>query len=207
MTGVSPLQPAFIRVFFDENELPADRFVQGDPALITGTLAELEVTNTRCAPLNGRGVLASGLKKVRISGNHFHTAGAGVFISGDYSFWYESGPVERAVIENNFFDNCDYRSGGATQEPLAVFPELASLKEGYFYHGKISVLNNRFRAAGRPLVSIMSAAEAEVAGNTYEADESYIFNPRTEAGYFFTTADSPKAAFCHCGKIIDKNNW
>ena len=207
LTGVSPLQPAFIRVFFDENELPADRFVQGDPALITGTLAELEVTNTRCAPLNGRGVLASGLKKVRISGNHFHTAGAGVFISGDYSFWYESGPVERAVIENNFFDNCDYRSGGATQEPLAVFPELASLKEGYFYHGKISVLNNRFRAAGRPLVSIMSAAEAEVAGNTYEADESYIFNPRTEAGYFFTTADSPKAAFCHCGKIIDKNNW
>ncbi|MBE6356825.1 MAG: hypothetical protein E7058_06890 [Lentisphaerae bacterium] len=206
LTGVAPLQPAFIRVFFDENELPPDRFVQGDPALVTGTLADLEVTNTRCAPLNGRGVLASGLKNVHIAGCCFHTAGAGVFISGDYSFWYESGPVGNAVIENNFFDNCDYRSGGATQEPLAVFPELASLKENYFYHGKITVKNNRFRSAERPLVSIMSAAEAVVCGNTYDADDTYVFNPRTEAGYFFTAADSPMAAFCHCGKVTDENN-
>ena len=198
---VTPCNKAFVIVDIDERELPT-MFVQGDPALILETLADLEVTNTECRPLNGRGVLASGMNRVHISGCRFHTSGAGVFISGDFSFWYESGPVREALIENNFFDNCNYYAFGATQEPLAVFPELASLAESYYYHGRIEVKNNRFRAADRPLVSIMSAAEAEVCGNVSESDDTYPFFPHETAGYHFTTADSPKAAFLHCGRIV-----
>lgn len=205
LTGVVPLTPAFIRVDFDENALP-ESFVQGDPVLITGTMGELEIADTECRPLNGRGVLASGMKRVRISGCTFHTSGAGVFISGDWSFWYESGPVEETVIENNLFDDCDYNPFSATQEPLSVFPELASLTEGYFYHGSIRVANNRFRSAVRPLISVMSAAEAEVSGNLFELDNSRPFVPRAEAGYHFTTAASPKAAFLHCGVVRESGD-
>lgn len=129
-----------------------------------------------------------------------------VFISGDWSFWYESGPVTEAVIENNFFDNCVYHAFGATQEPLAVFSELAALTDGYYYHGTIRVRNNRFRSAVRPLVSMMSVAEAEVTGNVFEEDDRYPFVPRKEPGYYFTSADSPMAAFLHCGRITDENN-
>jgi hypothetical protein len=201
ITGVTPCNKAFVIVDLDESALPAE-FVQGDPAVILETAADLEVVNTECRPLNGRGVLASGMKHVRIHDCRFHTSEAGVFISGDFSFWYESGPVEEAVIENNFFDNCAYYAFGVTQEPLAVFPELASLAEGYYYHGSIKVKKNRFRASEGPLVSMMSAAEAEVTGNMFEADSTYPFFLREEAGYHFTTEDSPKAAFLHCGRIV-----
>ncbi|MBR4664121.1 MAG: hypothetical protein IKO93_09630 [Lentisphaeria bacterium] len=202
---VTPCNKAFVIVDIDERELPA-AFVQGDPALILETLADLEVIDTECRPLNGRGVLASGMDRVHISGCRFHSSGAGVFISGDFSFWYESGPVKEALIENNFFDNCNYYAFGATQEPLAVFPELASLAENYYYHGRIEVKNNRFRAAERPLVSIMSAAEAEVTGNVFEADGTYPFVPHSKTGYFFTDGDSPAAAFRHCGTVRETDN-
>ena len=49
---------------------------------------------------------------------------------------------------------------------------------------------------------MMSAAEAEVTGNMFEADSTYPFFLREEAGYHFTTEDSPKAAFLHCGRIV-----
>ena len=205
LTGVTPLNKSFIKIDFDEAELP-ETFIQGDPALILGTMAELEVVNTECKPLLGRGVLASGMKRIHISGCRFHTYGSGVFISGDWSFWYESGPVEDAVIEDNYFDNCTYAAFGATQEPLAVFPELASLTEDYYYHGCIKVRNNHFLSAKRPLVSMMSVANAEVTGNEYQPDDSYPFVPRLNAGYHFTSADSPMAAFLHCGNIKNENN-
>jgi len=68
------------------------------------------------------------------------------------------------------------------------------------------VKNNRFRAAERPLVSIMSAAKAEVSGNVFEADGTYPFIPHSKAGYFFTDGNSPAAAFLHCGIVKNAEN-
>ena len=127
-------------------------------------------------------------------------------MSGDFSFWYESGPVKEALIERNIFDNCSYHNFTATQEPLAVFPEIDHLEEDYYYHGKLTIKNNHFRAADRPLISVKSAAEVCVTGNTYEQDDSYVFAVRPAAGYFFTDANSPSAAFLHCGKVVVEEN-
>ncbi|MBO5689823.1 MAG: right-handed parallel beta-helix repeat-containing protein, partial [Lentisphaeria bacterium] len=181
-------------------------FTEGDPAWILETQAELQVENTRCFPLNGRGVLASGLRNIHISGCTFHTYGAGVFIPGDFNYWYESGPVAHAVIENNFFDNCCNSPGGVTREPLAVFPELRQLEDGFYYHGSITVRNNRFRADKRCLISMLSVAEATVEGNCFEYDTAYPFIHRGKSGYFFTDDHSPMAAFLHCGKITLGDN-
>lgn len=205
LTGVHPCNKGFVILDFDESQLP-ECFVEGDPGWILETQADLEVTGTTCRPLNARGVLASGLRNVLISGCHFHSASAGVFISGDYSFWYESGPVAHAVIENNFFDNCNYAVRGATREPLAVFPELRSLQENFYYHGEIIVRNNRFRAAKRQLVSMMSVSKAVVENNTFESDDTYEFKFLSKDGYFFTDENSPMAAFLHCGEIKLDNN-
>ena len=205
ITKVTPVNKAFVIVDFDESELP-EKFVQGDPVMIMETMADLEVVNTVCKPYLGRGVLASGMNSVKISDCHFHSPSAGVFISGDFSFWYESGPVKMAEIENNFFDNCNYYAHGASREPLTVFPELATLAEGYFYHGKIKVKNNRFLSSLRPLISVMSANEVEVSGNSFELDDVYKFKPNLKAGYCFTDPDSPLASFCHCGKIQKTGN-
>lgn len=205
LTGVTPINKAFIKVDFDETQLPQE-FTQGDPALILETMADLKISNTECRPLYGRSVLASGLNSIHISDCYFHSPGAGVFISGDFSFWYESGPVNNAVIENNTFDNCNYHQFFATREPLAVFPELSVLEENYYYHGSIKVKNNHFRAANRPLISVKSTTEAEIYGNSFTQEDSYEFNPHTGGGYSFTTACSPSASFLHCGKILEKDN-
>ena len=202
---VIPCTKAFSIIRFDENTLPPE-FIQGDPGWILETQAELEVVNTTCRPLNGRGVLASGLKNVRISGCRFHTGGAGVFISGDHGYWYESGPVQHAVIENCFFDNCNYRKHAATQEPLAVFPELDVLEKDFYYHGTIEVRNNHFRSAMRPQVSMMSVDQAVVTGNRFTADDTYTFVRRSSAGYNFTDENSPMAAFLHCRCITEEDN-
>ena len=202
---VHPANKAFVIVDIDESKLPAE-FTEGDPAWVLETQAELEVRGCVCRSLRGRGVLASGLKKVHISGCRFHSSGAGVFVSGDFSYWYESGPVEKMIIEDNFFDNCNCNPNSATREPLAVFPELRSLQEGFCYHGEIVVRNNHFRAWQQTLVSMMSVSKAEVSGNTFEADERYRHEFRTQAGYFFTDKSSPAAAFLHCGEVKVENN-
>lgn len=204
--NVTPINKAFIKIDIDESLLP-ENFTQGDPTLILESMADLEVRNSNCSTLSGRGVLASGLNSVKICNNHFHTSGAGVFISGDYSFWYESGPVRECVIENNVFDNCNYQQKTATQEPLAVFPELPKLEENYFYHGKIHVKNNHFISAERSLVSIMSAEEAIVTDNSFTEDDTYIFRRNPNAGYCFTNENSPVTAFLHCKKVVDTNNF
>ena len=203
--NVRPVNKSFVIVDIDEREIPAE-FTEGDPAWILETQAELEVRGTECRPLGGRGVLASGLKKVHISGCKFHSSGAGVFVSGDFSYWYESGPVAEMVIEENFFDNCNYNPNAATREPLAVFPELRSLQDGFWYHGNIVVRNNHFRSWEQTLVSMMSVRKAEVVGNTFEQDDRYLREFRTKAGYFFTDKDSPTAAFLHCKEVTLENN-
>ena len=201
---VIPCTKAFTIVTFEEDGLPPG-FVQGDPGWILETQAELEVTGTVCRPLNGRGVLASGLKDLYISGCHLHSSGSGVFISGDHGFWYESGPVQHALIENNIFDNCNYKAVTATREPVAVFPELNVLEEGFYYHGTIEVKNNTFISALRPQVSMMSVCNAVVTGNTFTLDDSYVFAPAMASGYFFTDENSPMAAFLHCENIVYDN--
>ena len=205
ITKVTPVTKAFVIVDFDESQLP-EEFQQGDPVLIKETLADLEIINTECKPLLGRGVLASGMHNVKISNCYFHSSASGVFISGDFSFWYESGPVENAIIENNTFENCNYCVHGATQEPLAVFPELASLAEDYFYHGSFIIKNNHFISSDRPLISIMSAKDVKVEGNTFEVDNTYQFIPNPNAGYCFTNPSSPRVACLHCNNIVLKDN-
>ena len=205
LTGVTPVNKAFVILDFDESELPAE-FVEGDPGWILETRADLEVSDTFCKSMNGRGVLASGLKNIRISGCHFHTYGAGVFVSGDYSFWYESGPVENMVVEDNFFDNCCYFNWGATHEPLAVFPELRQLADGFYYHNAVTVRNNRFKGSKKPQISMMSVKTASVYGNSFELDETYQFIFDERAGYHFTDENSPMISFCHCGKVEEHSN-
>ncbi len=205
LTGTKLVNKALMVVDFDEKQLPAS-FTEGDPGWILETRAELEITDTVCRSMSNRGVLASGLEKIRICGCHFHTAGAGVFISGDFSYWYESGPVGGAVIENNFFDNCCYNPRGATKEVLAVFPELRSLKEDFCYHNHICVRNNRFRSRRKTLISMMSVEHAEVKNNCFEEDQTYTLAYETKAGYFFTDENSPMAAFLHCSRIECENN-
>lgn len=206
VTAVQPVNRSYSVLEFAEKEMPPE-YIEGDPAWILETQADLSVENTRCCPLNGRGVLSSGMRSVHITGCTFHTCAAGVFIPGDFNYWYESGPVANAVIENNFFDNCGISPRCGAREPVTVFPELRTLADDFYYHGRISVRNNRFRADKRPLICMLSVAEAEVEDNIFEYDTAYPVSIDGPAGYSFVTAkDAPMASFKHCGNVALGDN-
>ncbi len=189
-----------------ETELPEEWCPGDDARVLEAADGEISITGCTFRPLTGRGVLATGAKMVRIACCYFHTSGAAVFVSGDGNYWYESGPVEEMVIEDNFFDNCCYRQSSSTREVIAVFPELQKLETDFFYHGAITVSNNRFRSVRRPLVSMLSVREAILAGNVFEEDASCSFDPPAGAAYSFAKKSDPWAVFCHCGKTVLKDN-
>ena len=110
------------------------------------------------------------------------------------------------VLENNFFDNCCYRKYSSTREQVAVFPELEKLEEGFFYHGEIRLMNNRFRSARRPQILMLSVSRAVLQNNSFEEDCTYPFDPPTETTYSFAEKDSPWAVFRHCKAVIRENN-
>ncbi len=200
---VQVINKAMTLVEFTE-PLP-ETYASGDAARVMEVAqAELTVRNCRLKPLVGRGVLASGLKSVRITDNYMHTSGAGVFVSGGVNYWYETGPVEYAVIENNVFDNCNYNCLTATREPVSILPEIDLLPENFYYHGEITVSNNRFIAEERPLVSMKSVRKAVCYGNEYTVDHTYPFEPDDCPGYYFTSPeDREKYVFLHCGEITE----
>ena len=191
---------------FDEKDLPSEWCYGDNARVLESAQAELEVINCTFAPLNGRGVLASGLKKAVIKNNYFHTSGAGIFVSGDGRYWYETGPVEEMEISENLFDNCCYNRNDASREPVAVFPELHKIDPDFFYHGRIAVTNNRFISSRRPQIAMTSVRAVEISGNILELDDRYPYDPPEMPVYSFTDRNSPCAAFRHCNEITYKEN-
>ena len=198
------LTKAITRIDFDEAELPAE-FTPGDCVRVMEVAnATLEVVNCKLKSANGRGVLASGMKKVHIHGNDFCSFGSGIHIAGGANYWFETGPVGEVVIENNRFENCCVGSvHGATREPVIIFPELDIMPEDFFYHGSITVRNNHFVSDRRTLVAMRSVTNATVTGNSVEfSTPGGVRVIPGKKGYFFTRGDDGRAAFWHCGKIV-----
>ena len=206
LTDTWQINKSQIFVEFDESTLPKE-YEFGDVArILDAANASLEITNCSFASLNGRGVLASGLKNVVIKDNYFHCAGAGVFVSGDGRYWYESGPVENMEISNNTFNNCCYNSNGATRETIAVFPEIHKFVPNFFSHGNFSITNNKIITNKRCLIAFTSVKEATVKGNSFILDNTYTFNPPATVAYSFTTKDFPSVAYQYCDKVVCENN-
>ena len=206
ISAVAQLNKAMTAVTLDENELP-EEFVPGDCAMISEVNhATLTIRNCRFAPLNGRGILASGLSDAEISGNTFHTSGAAVFVAGDAGFWYESGPVRNMVISGNVFDNCCYRRWISTREPVGVFPEIRRQEPGFYYHRNITVKHNVFRSSFRNVVSMRSVANAVVEDNEFIRDETYTFMEGEPTGYFFSGPVPSQVVFMDCGHCVDSGN-
>lgn len=193
-------------VDFDESQLPKEWEFGDDARVLEASNGQLEITNCIFAPLGGRGALTSGLKKVVIKDSYFHSSDAGIFVSGDGRYWYETGPVEEMEITGNTFDNCCYFRNGATRELIAVFPEIHKFEPDFYYHGKFVITNNKFIANKRCLIALTSVREAVISNNNYVLDDSYPFDPPGTAAYSFTTKDSPRFAYRYCKDVICKDN-
>ena len=98
--------------------------------------ANLTVRNNHFERIPTRGILVTTRGKVRISNNTFtRLMRSAVLVANDAASWYESGPVEDILIENNRFHHC-------TAQFLLVKPENTSVVEGKYVHKNIRAVNN-----------------------------------------------------------------
>ncbi len=165
----SPVNKQICCVEFTE-PLPPE-FTDGD-RIRNRKAAEAEVTLSGNDISNNhpRGFLVSGVKRAVIEKNRIHSPRAGVYISGDMNFWFETGPVEEVLIRGNRFDHCCYVATASAHAPVTVAPEIPSPEKDFFYHGRILVRDNVFlEESVKPAVKAFSADTVDFSGNTLYA--------------------------------------
>ena len=145
--------------------------------------AALELRN--CSILKqhrARGILVTTPQKVIIEDNYFRTAGAGIVIEGDMSYWFESGANTDVSIRNNVFDNCltsarrpeDQWAWGEAVICITPRPQDDIILDEP-YHKNIRIEDNIFKTFDVPLVHARF-----VRGLTFKNNEiirTYDFQP------------------------------
>lgn len=105
------------------------------------TNADLEIRNCRFANANSH-VRLQTRGEILIENCDF---GIAVWLSGDMNYWFESSPVEHAVIRN-----CRFYTQKAR---IRICPEFTPTEKAPFYHGDLHIANTTF---DRPTVLIGS---------------------------------------------------
>lgn len=113
---------------------------------------EVEIRNCFFTRTNTRGTLVTTPRKVVISGNTYLKTGmSAILIEGDAEGWYESGPVNDVLIENNTFIDCGY-TGGPENAVIALHPSNTIINKKHPVHRNVRISGNTFVTWGNPLL-------------------------------------------------------
>ncbi|WP_290797513.1 right-handed parallel beta-helix repeat-containing protein [Flavihumibacter sp. UBA7668] len=138
---------------------------------------DLTIRNSHFERTNTRGILVTTRKKVVIENNRFVRTGMhAILIANDASSWYESGPVQDVLIQNNRFEECGYNSSPGNYV-IAIAPENHELIPNRFVHQNIRIRNNYFKVYDSPILTARSVDGLEFSGNTIEQSDLL---PKTE---------------------------
>ncbi|MEN1784752.1 MAG: right-handed parallel beta-helix repeat-containing protein [Bacteroidota bacterium] len=157
--------------------------------------AGLTFVNNVVEKNRARGILFSTRGKVHIAGNTFSNMMAGISISGDNNYWFESGPSREVTITDNTFVNCT--SGGKGNAVIMIAPMiLKPEKTNGYYGGHFSITNNHFEAFDRSIVYAMSLENLVFSDNTIVQSKTYppLFD------------DKPTFEILQCGTTEISNN-
>ncbi len=84
-------------------------------------------------------------RKVVIADNTYYKTGMNaILIEGDAEGWYESGPVNDVLIQNNIFIGCAY-SGGPENAVIALHPSNTVVDAERPVHRNVRIIGNTFR--------------------------------------------------------------
>lgn len=172
LRSVEVLNAEYMVLAFD-GALP-DGIRPGDGVENLDRTAEVTIRGCTVRRNRARGFLLTNSGSVVMTDNTISAPGAGIKISGDANFWYESGGARSIVIRNNTFLDCNYAypSWGKAVidiDPVIQEPETA----GGYYHGEIRIEGNTFRTYERALVRGHSVAKLVFRGNKVEPSDTY----------------------------------
>ncbi len=103
-----------------------------------------------------RGMLIAAKGHIEIKNNTFHSGGAAIQFESDPFRWYECGGTEDVVIEGNLFDMCRH---GKWSRAVIDINKRRETVEGFYYHKRIKVINNRFVGEYAPCVASDNVGE------------------------------------------------
>lgn len=169
-----------------------DSVEAGDLIENSGRMPEVLITGCRMGHNRPRGILVTTTKRAVIENNVFYNSQTGVHVGGDCTYWFESGRVSDLVIRNNRFLDCCYNGGDYV---ITVYPEY-DRRDGFYFHGNITVENNEFDSFWPGMVYANSVAHLTVRGNRWRRTDT--FKPRSDARL------TNLAEFC--GEVTDEDN-
>ncbi|MFA5688279.1 MAG: hypothetical protein WC959_03925 [Kiritimatiellales bacterium] len=121
-----------------------------------------------------RGCLISTPGNVVIENNRIGSSGAGIKISGDANYWFESGAVRDVVIRNNEFGDCCYGPAEWGKAVIDIDPEIADpWKNPECFHRNIRIENNSFCTFDTGILYARSVDGLTFNNNTVTLSHSY----------------------------------
>lgn len=105
-----------------------------------------------------RGSLFTTPRKVVVENNLYdHVSGSAILISGDCSYWYESGACRDVLIRKNRFVNVLSTLYGEANAVISISPLIEKLsdQQGYYHGGKqdaIRIIDNEFEVFDAPIL-------------------------------------------------------
>lgn len=176
MDGTETLDGArLLRIVFDR---PIDEaIIGGDTWCMENLTRTPEVYFARNAVRDNRarGALFTTPRRVVVENNVFdHVSGSAILISGDCSYWYESGACRDVLIRSNRFINVLSSPAMECHAVISIAPLVKDLgAQRRSYHGSIRIIDNQFDVFDAPVVFARSVEQLLFRKNVIRINTEY----------------------------------
>lgn len=122
-----------------------------------------------------RGALFTTPRRVVVENNMFdHVSGSAILISGDCSYWYESGACRDVLIKGNRFVNVLGSTGMECHAVISIAPLIKNLEiQQHCYHGMIRIEDNQFDVFDAPVLFARSVERLVFKDNIIRTNTEY----------------------------------
>ena len=133
----------------------------------------LYVRNNDFGATSGRGVLCTTRGEVIIENNRFYKLyGTALLLEDDCNFWFESGYTREIIFRNNEIISCGYNDTENGSPVIKYTPKVMDEAFEGFVHGKLTLINNRFKnpVCKNHKFILEYVKEVEIKNNTLDAE-------------------------------------
>ena len=174
---VDSINARYARVRF-RDELPAG-LRPGHVIENLSWVPDLSVSDCTVRNNRARGFLVSTPGIVRIERNRISAGGAGIKISGDANYWFESGAVRDVLIRDNEFGECCFGDLPWGFSVIDIDPEIAEPEKNEIcFHRNIRIENNRFATSDKGVLFARSVDGLTFSGNSIRQTGYYPLSDR-----------------------------
>lgn len=136
--------------------------------------ADVTIRNCTVRYNRARSLLLSTYGDVLVEDCDFASQMAGICVSGDANFWYESGRTKNIVIRNNKFTDLAIGANGP-QAILQIDPEIPTKTRGndFHYHNSVTFTGNIVETFDSQIVYARSVGTLDISDNIFIDSKSY----------------------------------